>query len=194
MDLAPWREPLARALHRHRRQPSARYLQLATVTPQGLPANRTVVFRGFGPGPNQLKIATDCRSDKFSHLQRLPQAEACWYFPKTREQFRLRGAVALVQSEGASLQLAQERRLTWQGLSETARRQFAGAPPGRPQSEERPDGIPPPVSATDPLPNFGLLLLAPQEVDHLQLGPTPHQRWLYRLDGGLAWQAVRLNP
>jgi pyridoxamine 5'-phosphate oxidase len=47
MTLAPWRSPLSRALYRNRNLPYCRYLQLATVRPNGQPANRTVVFRGF---------------------------------------------------------------------------------------------------------------------------------------------------
>ncbi|MEO1006929.1 MAG: pyridoxamine 5'-phosphate oxidase, partial [Cyanobacteria bacterium J06638_38] len=44
--LAPWRSLLSGAIHRNRSQPHSRYFQLATVTPEGYPANRTVVFRG----------------------------------------------------------------------------------------------------------------------------------------------------
>jgi hypothetical protein len=56
MILAPWREPLARALHRNRSLAYSRYLQLATVRNNGRPANRTVVFRGFLENTNQLKM------------------------------------------------------------------------------------------------------------------------------------------
>jgi pyridoxamine 5'-phosphate oxidase len=48
MSLAPWRSAIAHALHRNRSLVYARYLQLATVKANSHPANRTVVFRGFG--------------------------------------------------------------------------------------------------------------------------------------------------
>nr|WP_265264241.1 pyridoxamine 5'-phosphate oxidase family protein [Spirulina subsalsa] len=90
--LAPWRSPLSHALHRNRSQPFSRYLQLATITPDGYPANRTVVFRGFTPQGNALKIITDSRSEKFQQLHHSPWGEICWYFSQTREQFRLFGS------------------------------------------------------------------------------------------------------
>ena len=100
-ELAPWRTPLSRALHRNRAQPFARYLQLATVRGGGTPANRTIVFRGFRGKSNQLMFIADRRSEKIEQLSDNPHAEACWYFTKTREQFRLTGQVALVTAPPA---------------------------------------------------------------------------------------------
>ncbi len=94
--LAPWRTYLEKALHKNRSQTFSRYFQLATVNNQGYPTNRTVVFRGFLTDSNSLKIITDIRSEKFAHLQNNPQAEICWYFAKTREQFRIRGKIDLI--------------------------------------------------------------------------------------------------
>jgi pyridoxamine 5'-phosphate oxidase len=68
MNLAPWRLPLARALHRNRSIPASRYLQLATVRSDGRPANRTVVFRGFAPDTDWLQFVTDSRSQKVEQL------------------------------------------------------------------------------------------------------------------------------
>ncbi|MCA1991428.1 MAG: pyridoxamine 5'-phosphate oxidase family protein, partial [Coleofasciculus sp. S288] len=91
MSLAPWRSLLASALHKNRSLPYARYFQLATIRADGRPANRTVVFRGFLDSTNQLKIITDTRSQKAEQIDHQPWGEVCWYFPKTREQFRLLG-------------------------------------------------------------------------------------------------------
>jgi len=96
MSIAPWRSPLARALHRNRAATESRYLQLATVTPEGHPANRTVVFRGFYGDTDQIKIITDNRTEKIPHLQHHPWAELCWYFSKTREQFRIFGKIWII--------------------------------------------------------------------------------------------------
>jgi hypothetical protein len=42
---APWRALVEKSLARNRVLPNARYIQIATVRPDGRPANRTVVFR-----------------------------------------------------------------------------------------------------------------------------------------------------
>ena len=47
MPNPPWRSQLENSLAQHRNITYARYLQLATVTAENRPANRTVVFRGF---------------------------------------------------------------------------------------------------------------------------------------------------
>ena len=43
----PWHAAIARALERGSSTPSSRYLQIATVRPDGRPAVRSVVFRGW---------------------------------------------------------------------------------------------------------------------------------------------------
>jgi hypothetical protein len=42
---APWKAMLQKSLALNSSLPQAKYLQLATVRPDGRPANRTVVFR-----------------------------------------------------------------------------------------------------------------------------------------------------
>jgi hypothetical protein len=121
MSLALWRSPLARALHRNRSLAFARYLQLATVRATGRPANRTVVFRGFLADTNQLKFITDIRSQKAEEINLYPWGEICWYFPQTREQFRIAGQLILVGADYPEAQLCSSRRTAWQELSEAAR-------------------------------------------------------------------------
>jgi len=72
LSLPPWRSPLARNIHLHRGQPESRYVQLATVMPDHLPANRTVVFRGFADEYNRLKFVTDIRSQKVAEIRHNP--------------------------------------------------------------------------------------------------------------------------
>jgi pyridoxamine 5'-phosphate oxidase len=88
------RPAIAAALHRQGRE--GRFLQMATVDPQGYPRNRTVVFRGW-QGECRLILATDSRSEKIHDLRACPYTELCWYFSKTREQFRLFGRVELLE-------------------------------------------------------------------------------------------------
>ncbi|MBE9113947.1 pyridoxamine 5'-phosphate oxidase family protein, partial [Nodosilinea sp. LEGE 07298] len=121
--LAPWRSPLARALHRNRSKPYSRYFQLATVTAEGRPANRTVVFRGFLPDTNSLTVVTDQRSAKVTDIAAHSWAEACWYFTETREQFRLAGPIQVVGAAADSA-LTEARQKAWDSLSDNARQQF----------------------------------------------------------------------
>ncbi len=190
-DLAPWRIPLARALHRNRALAYARYFQLATLRPDGKPANRTVVFRGFLEPGNRLKIIADRRSEKIDQLAHQPWAEACWYFPKTREQFRLSGEMVVVQAESTDSGLQQARQTQWQDLSDNARLQFVWPQPRQPRSET--GFTPDPPDPLQPPDNFCLLLLAPLTVDHLELRSEPQNRSLYRcLDA--VWTVEAVNP
>ncbi|MBW4488122.1 MAG: pyridoxamine 5'-phosphate oxidase family protein [Trichocoleus desertorum ATA4-8-CV12] len=193
MSLAPWRSPLAHALHCNRSQPEARFLQLATVQLNGQPANRTVVFRGFLDPTNQLKFVTDARSEKVGQIEQNPKGEACWYFVKTREQFRLAGVLTLVRAEHPDIELQQARKTAWQELSDAARLQFTWPTPGEPKQEAAAFASQPP-DATEPLPHFCLLLLEPEQVDHLDLRGDPQSRCLYQRDQNQDWSAQSINP
>lgn len=195
MSLAPWRSHLSRALHLNRSQPHSRYLQLATVTPQGLPANRTVVFREFLPDTNSLQFVTDSRSQKISHIQNQPWAEACWYFTKTRQQFRLAGKLSLINAEDSDENLELARKIAWEKLSDSARLQFAWPTPGKLRQEEtEPAFSPSPPSKKQPLTNFCLLLLAPSKVDILELKDNPQNRYFYSLQSDRTWSVQEINP
>lgn len=192
MPLAPWRSPLARALHRNRALVYARYLQLATVEANGRPANRTLVFRGFLDETNQLKFITDARSQKAGQIARSPWGEVCWYFPKTREQFRLAGLLTIVGPDHSESALLKSRQATWQELSDAARAQFAWAFPGEPRIDDA-DFAGSPPDQTAPLTNFCLLLLEPEAVDHLELKGNPQDRSRYTLQAGV-WLTQAINP
>ncbi len=192
MPLAPWRSAIAHALHRNRSLVYARYLQLATVRANGHPANRTVVFRGFLADTNQLKFVTDARSDKIDQIQQQPWAEACWYFPNTREQFRISGYLTLVGSDESHPHLQPARKTTWQELSDAARLQFAWPHPGK-DKEDQAAFNPPPPDPQKPIANFCLLLLEPTQVDHLELRGEPQNRYLYRLEDQ-EWSVQAVNP
>lgn len=190
--LAPWRSPLARALHRNRSLAHSRYLQLATVRAGCRPANRTVVFRGFLEGTNQLKFVTDARSEKVDQIRECAWGEACWYFTKTREQFRLGGSLTLVNEEHTDFSLQTARQISWQELSEAARSQFTWADPRRPRVSDAAFDVSPP-EATAPLPHFCLLLLEPEQVDHLELRGNPQNRWIYQYEEE-NWTVQEVNP
>ncbi|CDN14454.1 MAG: pyridoxamine 5'-phosphate oxidase family protein [Richelia sp.] len=194
MSLAPpWRSLISRALHHNRSLVYSRYLQLATVKKNGRPANRTVVFRGFWGETNQLKIITDSRSQKFTEIQQKSWGEICWYFPKTREQFRLCGEIILVDSNYSELEFQTARKSMWQEISDNARIQFAWAAPG--EKRARMEAFSPALpDIIEPLDNFCLLLFDPEQVDHLQLRGEPQNRWLYTKDEAGRWKVLEVNP
>lgn len=192
--LAPWRSLLSRNLHLNRAQPYSRYFQLATVTPEGYPANRTVVFRGFlNDQENCLKIITDARSAKIRQINYQSKAEICWYFTKTREQFRIRGNLRLVNATESDQELQQARHNTWHDLSDAARSQFAWSDPAKPVANKSAFEVNI-LDADSPLTNFCLLLLIPQKVDHLQLRTNPQQRCWYLLQENQTWSTQQINP
>jgi pyridoxamine 5'-phosphate oxidase len=203
MPLAPWRSPLARALHRNRALPYARYVQLATVRPDGKPANRTVVFRNFLDDTNQLRFIVDRRSEKIEQIITQPNAEICWYFPKTREQFRIAGMLTLVTADRPE-ELLKARSQMWQELSDAARSQYAWAAPKQPKTEPlasvQLDAIQLDArhsidtARVEPHENFCLLLLEPTEVDHLELRGDPQNRFLYLRSDREDWSKVEVNP
>ncbi|MFN6564399.1 MAG: Npun_F5749 family FMN-dependent PPOX-type flavoprotein [Nostoc sp. ChiSLP01] len=194
MSLAPWRSAIAHALHRNRSLVYARYLQLATIQASDRPANRTVVFRGFLEETNQLKFITDSRSAKADQIQQQPWAEACWYFPNTREQFRLAGCLTLVGNDDSHEDLQPARISIWQELSDAARLQFAWPHPGKPRVQELQAFEPPAPDPLQPVPNFCLLLLDPVQVDHLELRGEPQNRRLYHCDENKEWFCEEINP
>jgi PPOX class probable FMN-dependent enzyme len=189
--LAPWRVPLQRALHRNRSQMFSRYFQLATVSEEGFPTNRTVVFRGFVDDSNNLQIVTDTRSEKYQHLQHHPQGEICWYFAKTREQFRIRGQIELVTQ--AHQQLNQLREQAWRKLSDSGKEQFLWPHPGQPLTKQAINHQSP-VALETPVSNFCLLLFYPERVDHLELRSNPHNRYLYLRTDDNNWVLKNVNP
>jgi len=190
VNFAPWRSPLSRNLHLHRSQPESRYFQLATVCPAGYPSNRTVVFRGFREGTDDIQIISDRRSAKISHLQANPYGEICWYFPKTREQFRIFGEVVVITADSGEYQ--DLRAKVWQDISDSARQQFTWAQPAspRPADQDFPVGVSDPAV---PLPNFCLLLLIPNKCDRLLLKGNPQNRYIY-LKQGSEWQVQHVYP
>jgi PPOX class probable FMN-dependent enzyme len=188
-----WLPSLVLALHVNRNAPYSRFLQLATTRADGRPANRTVVFRGFLGETSQLTFVTDARTRKLAEIEHSPWAEACWYFPVSHEQFRIGGRITLVGSNTPSAALAEARRACWRELPPAARVSFNWPTPGLPRqprahfSNEHPD-------PEEPLPDFCLALLDPEEVDMLEINGNPQNRWEYKRDDQGRWTGAEVNP
>ncbi len=188
-----WRPSLVLALYRNRQAPMSRLVQLATIRADGRPANRTLTFHGFLNDTHRLILAMDNRSAKAAELARSPWAAACWYFPVTHEQFRLGGLTTVSGADEQDPVRLEARRECWQNLSDSARHVFAWPPPGGPRQPRARFAIDAP-SPDEPLPNFCLLVLDPQEVEHLEINGSPQNRWQYRCDSDGAWSALEVNP
>ena len=181
-----WLECLDVALKKNRRDPASRYFLLATIRPDGSPANRTVVFRGFGPN-EEIQFISDTRSQKISELKQKQNAAICWYFSDTREQFRISGVVKTELSRGSDL--AQE---LWQKISEQARSQFYWPEPGHEFKELAQDFSSIDFNSSTPPEEFCVLRFSPVEVDYLSLRGIPQARFRsFRSDG--SWIAERIN-
>ncbi len=184
LDRPAWRVALEAAIGLEGNNPTARYAQLATVRPDGRPAARTLVFRGFLDGSDALTFTADARSRKLAETGRV---ELCWYLAASREQFRIAGTLRAVGPGDPDCDSA------WAGLSDGSRRTFAWPEPGAPRAEpsafevEIPDASRPPS-------NFRLLVLDPDGVDHLELRGDPHRRRIARLGPGGGWSVEEVNP
>ncbi|MGK7897020.1 MAG: Npun_F5749 family FMN-dependent PPOX-type flavoprotein [Xenococcus sp. (in: cyanobacteria)] len=193
-NLPEWRSRLASALHRNRAKHHSRYFQLATISPEGLPKNRTVVFRGFLNSTNIIQIITDSRSEKATQIAHQPWGEICWYFTKTREQFRISGDLLLVKCDNSNSELIAARKAAWQKISDNARSQFIWPNPGESRSNDLTLFSPEAPSDREPVTNFCLLLLTPTKVDHLELRGEPQNRCLYQLQANGNWTTEPINP
>ncbi len=132
---AQWKQSLHRSLHLSRSKPESKYFQVAGIGLDGSPTNRTMVFRGFYKTSDLLIAITDTRSDKFQEWQKNKRAQICWYFAKSREQYRLSCKVGTFTSSldedlsSSSKQKQSDERLglmrdVWGGLSFKAKEQF----------------------------------------------------------------------
>ena len=147
-----------------------------------------------------MKFVTDGRSGKVRESELL--SEVCWWFPRTSEQFRIRGQLRYVGGEVGGWE-GEARVEQWGRMRGEAREQFFWPAPGEvwggeeqggsreegPKVEEGEDEeeIPPPPD------NFLLMLLDPVAVDHLDL--KKNVRYKHERGEGREWdEGVRVNP
>lgn len=66
---------------KHKKDPTAKYCQLATAAVGGGASCRTWVFRGFWEDTGALKFITDRRSQKIPEISAEPGERRCWRYP-----------------------------------------------------------------------------------------------------------------
>ena len=139
---------------------------------------------------------SDRRSEKIVQIQQNPNAEACWYFTKTREQFRLRGQLTIITAHTAAADLTETRRQLWQKISDSARIQFAWPQPKATHNQDSHAFDSPELNSQTPLDTFCVLLLSPEEVDYLSLRGEPQDRIIYSVSRGPkeSWTIKTVNP
>lgn len=209
-----WRQQLVRSLHIHRSKPEAKYFQAASVSNEGLPKLRTMVFRGFLDQSNTLLAITDIRSEKIAEWQASAFSELHWYFVKSREQYRLSCEVTvLCQRQGqAGDTVALGKPIQkdvdanslyceqWHGLSQGAKAGFyCPAPKSSLNNVSEEEGS---LSHSFETRNeqeagisqyFALVLFAPTSIDYLDLKTSPHTRVLHAMDEP-RWTHNKVNP
>lgn len=144
------------------------------------------------PDSDLLQFAVDRRSDKIAHLQTQPRAALCWYFRKTREQFRITGSVTIVTGD-TDCEWQPSRDRLWDSISDNGKLLWYWPQPKAPRAETEAFASQLPASAKRPPASFVLLLLHPTEVDWLQLRGDPQNRVRFILDPS-GWHAQTVNP
>ena len=177
-----WRSLLEVSIAKSRKIRGSNYVQIATTNENNEPRCRTVVFRGFFNNlpenhpmtlnggycdgkPILMKMCTDLRSKKVEEVAYQPISEMVWWFPKTSEQYRVRGPLSLVGDDNDDRVLQIARKELWGNLGDPSRESFLDAATTKIGSGGRDDEgkvVPPPA-------NFLLMLLDPTYVDYLRL-------------------------
>lgn len=180
-----------------------------------------------------MKMITDLRSNKVQELELFHElkeggkngntVEMVWWFPKSNEQYRIRGRLQFIGNNGpvhsytkndnsnnddeqTNNYLLAERKQQWGNLSDTAREQFYWENPGIPFTStwDEGKGVPPGGRDVDgdgkvlpPPDTFLLMLLYPTKVDYLRLGDNYRQvdEWDWGdADDECQWKSMRVNP
>ena len=187
--MADWRALLLKSLDKTRSMPESRYFQLATVDESGCPQNRTVVCRGFDERSDVLWVVTDTRNHKVSELRHQARASICWYFTKTREQYRF-VVNSQIHTPDINASLCEQH---WGRLSVAARQQFLWGEPGSVRVSPRRSLIDH-TAGTEVVPaHFCVLTLTVEAVDYLNLRGNPQQRLSFVKHQG-QWHSKELIP
>eukprot|EP00548_Thalassiothrix_antarctica_P006957 CAMPEP_0194148286 /NCGR_PEP_ID=MMETSP0152-20130528/31373_1 /TAXON_ID=1049557 /ORGANISM="Thalassiothrix antarctica, Strain L6-D1" /LENGTH=255 /DNA_ID=CAMNT_0038849699 /DNA_START=101 /DNA_END=868 /DNA_ORIENTATION=+ len=221
--LSSWRSHIDLSIKRSRKIRGSNYVQIATTASNGEPRCRTVVFRGFQEFPNDhpisvtaaisesdstscvMKMITDNRSNKVSEVKAASNnnstAEIVWWFPKSSEQYRIRGKLLFVGNGQFELDndesLMNARKQQWGNLRDAAREQFFWNEPGAAFEGEPnvPAGGRDKEGALIPAPDtFLLMFLLPERVDYLCLTDNYHQVDELAADKKTSWEMKRVNP
>ncbi|MFT4654113.1 MAG: pyridoxamine 5'-phosphate oxidase [Patiriisocius sp.] len=219
MTFPKWRQSLARSLHVQRSKPESKFFQVANAyisneSQNGrdiVVENRTMVFRGFAQDNHTLLAISDDRSDKVWQWQQTQNSQLCWYFTKTREQYRISAKVSMIGKNGLHFESSitqkdeidrnaytdtssqASRNLLWSNLSGKAKAQFYWPTP-----KENVRTIETNIEANDKITseipdNFIVVCFQPFYVDYLNLTTDPQTREIHKLTDA-KWLYNAVNP
>ncbi len=103
--------------------PNSLYFQMATIGLTNSAEVRTVVFRGLYLD-SFIKVITNKNSNKIIELTKNKYCQICWYFPVTREQYRIDCSVEIIDSSSKDNLLIKERKDTYYQLSDKSKEEF----------------------------------------------------------------------
>ena len=195
MKSPTWKQRIQRSLHLSRSKPESKYFQVASIGIEGQPKARTMVFRGFSELQTQFVAVTDIRSEKYDEFTKNKQAEVCWYFAKTREQYRLSCSVNL-HTSGSLV------KYYWNCLSSSAKNSFSLPHPKVPIELNPCDSLQEEVKSTESSdtlleqfisPNFVVIEFVPFCCDYLNLKSKPQLRTIELLNDENQWHATTVN-
>ncbi len=161
---------------------------IASITPAGLPDQRTMVLRAASREAATLRFHTDARSPKCAALD-AGAVHVLAYHPGQSLQLRLSGTAEVI-TQGPLIEQA------WSASTRFARRCYmAQAAPGSPLAAPG-SGLPAHVEGQEPndadlveaRANFALLLVHVGQIDWLHLAHTGHRRAGFNRDAASgAW-------
>ena len=169
---------------------------LATISADGSPAARVVVFRKFLFDERKLLFHTDLRSPKIIELRADSRVSWLFYHPSEKMQFRVAGRATIHGGADDALKLKQ-----WRATWAFGRRCYMGEPPSRP-ADEAVSGMSAELETREPtieesevgFPNFAVVSTVIDSIDCLELYVTGHRRSLYQWDENDALQSSWLTP
>lgn len=169
---------------------------VATISADGSPQARTVVFRKFLPEKRELIFHTDLRSPKIAELHADKRISWLFYHPGEKLQFRIAGEAIIHADEDDALK--SER---WRATRAFGRRCYMGAAPSRIAAEAT-SGLPAEIETREPtaeesesgFPNFAVVATQIISIDCLELHAKGHRRALFkRMENG-GWETNWLTP
>jgi pyridoxamine 5'-phosphate oxidase len=176
----------------HAKVLDANALTLATLTPKGLPATRTVLLKGLDS--KGFQFFTNYKSQKGRELSRRPHASLLFFWKELERQVRVDGRVEKVSKAESDIYFKTRPRGSQLGAWASDQSQVI---PDRDYLEGRLKffdkkfkgrSVPRP-------PYWGGFRLVPQLVEFWQGRPNRlHDRIRYRLVSGSDWKRERLSP
>ncbi len=159
----------------HERGSELRNVQLATLSPDGRPGIRTVVLRGFERMPPCLEMHTDARAAKARDVAGDGRVSVLAWSADEQLQLRFDGTARLHRDDEVA-------RRRWDALSPNGRNAYGlRSDPGR-RIEDPEDRTH--LPGDEQFRCFAVILVSPDSVDVLRLGPEGAQtRAAGRFDG-----------